>query len=349
MLDGIPPTPDPPAPPIRPLLSASARCSLLVLRSDLGSMRASNKTFTSDDGALLFAYRWEPDSPPRALVHIAHGLAEHAHRYERLALALARSGYLVCANDHRGHGRTAFSRDDLGFFAADGGWNRVVEDLCWLIRLEKNEFPGIPAVVLGHSMGSFMARHLLAAHPGLVDGCVLSGSGHGRRILSLFLRSFARIERKRLRKRGRSGALQEFMLNSANRPFRPTRTDFDWLSRDAIEVSRYVADPLCGFTCTTQLMLDILEGFAFVEDLEARSTIPADMPIYFVAGTKDPLSKGGRHLKKLMAKYKARGLQRVSHRFYTGGRHEMFNEINRDEVTADLITWLDGITGTATE
>jgi len=300
----------------------------------------SNFTVPAADGTELFLYRWQPARSPRAIVQIAHGLAEHGGRYARLAEALTGAGYAVYANDHRGHGRTAKSPEDLGFFAATDGWAKCVEDL-WLInRRIAAEHPGTPIILLGHSMGSFLAQNFIAEHGDALAGVVLSGSNGKPPALALLGKLIARLERLRLGRRGRSAVLDQMGFGAFNKPFEPARTRFDWLSRDPTEVDKYIADPLCGGASSTQLWIDLLGGLSRIARRSLQKRIPKALPIHLIAGGRDPVTGNTKGLEQLLGAYRAVGLTRVSHRFYAGARHELFNETNRAEVTADLINWL---------
>jgi alpha-beta hydrolase superfamily lysophospholipase len=294
--------------------------------------------------APMFVYRWLPDGAPKAVVQIAHGLAEHAGRYERLAAALTAAGYAVYGGDHRGHGRSVRTPDELGFFAERNGWNKCVDDLWHLNRRIATDHPGLPLVLLGHSMGSFMAQQFIAAHGEVLAGAVLSGSAGKPAPLAAIGRLVARIERLRLGPRGKSGLIHAMAFGAFNKPFAPARTPFDWLSRDPAEVDKYVADPRCGFQASVQLWIDLLDALGRIADPAAQARIPKQLPVHIFAGSRDPVSgEDNASLKQLLAAYAAAGLARVTHKFYADGRHEMLNETNRDEVTRDLLAWLDGL------
>jgi alpha-beta hydrolase superfamily lysophospholipase len=306
-------------------------------------MRSDTFTFQADDGKDLFVYRFLPDpGPPSSIVHIAHGMAEHAGRYARLAEALTAAGHAVYANDHRGHGRTAQGPDELGFFASQGGFQRVVRDLDLLIAHEKQQHPGLPVTLLGHSMGSFLTQAFLLQQGHALKAAALSGSAGKPDLLSQAGRLVARLERLRLGERGRSKLLTSLSFDAFNKKFAPNRTGFDWLSRDPAEVDKYVADSLCGFAVTTTMWIDVLDGTAHIADPARQRQIPPDLPIYIFSGARDPVGQETKSVGQLVAAYQAAGLRRVTHRFYPEARHETLNEINRDEVTRDLVGWLDG-------
>ena len=304
-------------------------------------MPASEFELRADDGQSLLARRWLPEGRPRAIVQIAHGLTEHSRRYARLAAALNAAGYGVYVADMRGHGPSAPAAD-LGHFADEGGWDKVVGDLWTLNRLIAAEQPGTPIIFLGHSLGSFLGRGFIAEHSDALAGAALSGSSGKPPAIATLGRLIARAERLRLGKRGKSDPIFAMWFGDFNKPFRPARTAFDWLSRDEREVDAYVADPLCGFPFTTQLAIDVLDALPRVTGRENLAAIRKDLPIYVFSGERDPV---GANIKGLIADLKAAGFTRLTTRIYPGARHETLNETNRDEVTGDLIAWLDGVVG----
>jgi alpha-beta hydrolase superfamily lysophospholipase len=306
-------------------------------------MQSSTFTFKASDGKPLFVHQWKPDEArsPKGIVHIAHGMAEHGGRYGRLAEALTRAGYIVQANDHRGHGKTAESDDDLGFFASSGGWARVVRDTAELIERARDEHPDVPVILVGHSMGSFIVQELMFARPEIAAAVVLSGSNGKPSPIALAGRAVARVERRRLGERGKSPLLHKLSFEAFNKAIKAPRTAFDWLSRDQAEVDRYIADPRCGFVCSTALWVDLLDALPELAKPDNLAKIRKDLPVYVVAGTEDPVSERAKGLGKLVDAYRRAGLFRVTQRLYEGARHEIFNEVNRDAITADLIGWLD--------
>lgn len=307
-------------------------------------VRAAAIEHRASDGAVLHVHAWQPQAGARrGIVHVAHGLAEHGARYARLAAALCARGFAVYANDHRGHGRTAASDEELGFFAERDGFRRCVDDLAELIRRWRLEQPRLPVVLLGHSMGSYLTLHFLSQYSQLIDAAVLSGSNAGLPKGFGALRWLVRFERWRLGARGRSRLVDKLAFGNFNRPFEPARTPFDWLSRDEAEVDKYVADPRCGFAATTQLWCDLANALPALDRVEALRGVRGDLPLYVFAGDRDPINDRLRGLEVLLATLQQAGLRDVEHRFYEGGRHEMLNEINRDEVTADLGAWLERV------
>ncbi len=298
-------------------------------------------TFTASDGARLAAYRWEPALAPRGVIHIAHGLAEHAGRYARTAKALNANGYVVYVNDMRGHGQTAQSQDELGFLADADGWNRVVLDVAEMLQTEAQTHAELPVILLGHSLGSYLTQQLIYEYPTLLSAAILSAPNGKPGRLAQAGRAIARAERLRLGKRGRSQLINSLTFGKFNEAFAPVETPFDWLSRDAAEVRLYFNDARCGFLSTTQLWVDFLDGIATLAQPAYKRLIPATFPLYIVAGSRDPVCANGKGAAALAEEYKAAGLTAVTYKLYPEARHELLNEINRHEVLSDLVTWLE--------
>lgn len=304
-----------------------------------------DSTFTLDsDGLALFVYRWLPDEgvPVRGVVQIAHGMAEHAARYARFAEALTAAGFAVYAHDHRGHGRTAGTADKRGFFADRGGWRRVVDDLYLVAARAREENPGAPWVLFAHSMGSFMAQQVMFERGAELKAVVVSGSSSGvSNPLAPVGRLVARAERWRKGPRGTSPLLTKLSFGAFNDAFKPNRTEYDWLSTDAAEVDKYIADPWCGFEVSTQLWVDLLDALPTLADPANLARVPKNLPVYVLAGSEDPVTGRLKGLHMLVKDWSDAGLRDIEWRVYEGRRHETLNETNRAEVTADLVRWLE--------
>ena len=308
-------------------------------------MQSASTTLVAADGAALFVHGWRPEAPARGVVQIVHGMAEHGARYARLAAALTEAGYAVYAGDLRGHGRSARSPEDVGLFATRDGWAKCLDDVWQINRRIAADHRDAPIILLGHSMGSFLAQHLIGVHGDRLAGVVLSGTSGKPSALAMAGRLIARLERLRLGRRGRSVLLQSLAFDGFNKQFAPARTPFDWLSRDTAEVDKYIADPLCGFPIAIQLWIDVLDGLGAATSARHQARIPNGLPIYVISGRRDPVGGNTRSVAQLLAAYREAGLDRVAHRFYADARHELFNETDRDEVTRDLISWLTAATG----
>jgi alpha-beta hydrolase superfamily lysophospholipase len=302
----------------------------------------------SDDGAQLFLRRWLPQTPARAALLVVHGMAEHSGRYGPLARRLAAEGIEVWAADARGHGLTADpARNDpgrgglLGHCADQDGFFRVAADLDILVDAIKTARPGLPLFVLGHSWGSFLTQAYIEAHGDRLAGCLLSGTrGPGGAQVALgapVMRLIAAIRGGR-RKSRLSWSLAD---GAYNRPFRPNRTPFDWLSRDEAQVDAMAADPLSGQLCSSGFYRDLIQGLRAIHRPQAMARVPRSLPIYVLSGSSDPVGDMGKSPAALAARYRALGVADVESALYPGARHEILNETNREEVIADIVRWLN--------
>ncbi len=281
------------------------------------------------------AYKvWKPASAPKAIVQIVHGMAEHIDRYDRPARALNAAGYLVIGRNHRGHGPNA---ELLGYFADQNGWQKLIDDTRADGEDIRGQYPGIPFFLLGHSMGSFLAREYAVQFGKELDGLILSGTGWYDRALC---RS-GRLMAKCFPRKKPCQFVNNIAFAGNNKPFSPGRTGFEWLSRDDQEVDKYVADPLCGFCFTASAFADFFGGLEALTYEKDISVMPKDLPVYFMSGGRDPVGQMGEGVKKVAEQFRRLGMRDVTVKLYPDARHELFNEINRDEVTADLIAWLN--------
>jgi alpha-beta hydrolase superfamily lysophospholipase len=283
-------------------------------------------SFPSDvDGTPIMIYAWEA-STARGVVQISHGLAEHALRYDRLAAALADAGYAVYANDHRGHGQSINDQVALGAFGG-AGWDALVADLVALSERIRAERPDLPLFTIGHSMGSMALQQAILDNSDLYRGVVLSGS------------TAVDVMAARLADAGNDGDSGSD-LSAFNAGFEP-RTGYEWLSRDAAEVDKYVADPLSGFPLPPETIPAIFASGVRLADTDALKRIRADLPILIASGEADPLAGGGQLVELLAQRYRDAGVTDVTLRVFPDARHEIFNETNRDEVTQYVREWLD--------
>jgi alpha-beta hydrolase superfamily lysophospholipase len=277
--------------------------------------------FNGADGTRIAAYRWPAKGRVRGVLQISHGMGEHALRYLEPLQPLLANGIAIYANDHRGHGLTA-TKETLGDFGP-GGFAALVDDMAVLSRLIRAEHPGVPLILLGHSMGSFATQIYLLSHSTLIDGVVLSGS------VALDLLPPPDPN---------ANALEAF-----NAEFEPARTPFDWLSRDSQEVDKYVFDPLCGFSVSAHSMISLFTAAAPMFEPGALGRIRSDLPMYVFAGDKDPLNGGLTRLTPLVERYREAGVRDITTDYYKDGRHEMLNESNRAEVVGNLAAWIDRV------
>lgn len=277
------------------------------------------------DDLPLSAWRWQPheDLKDRGTVVIAHGMGEHALRYDPFAQALAAAGMTVLAPDHRGHGASPGPLG-LGDFGA-GGWEALVADLALWIRLAHARDEDLPVVLFGHSMGSLAAQQYCCEHEEALDGLVLSGST-----------CFDQLPVPE----GEAAGLEAF-----NAPFEPARTAFDWLSRDPEQVDRYIDDPLCGFDVAEAGLRGMLAAAARIADPAVLAGLRADLPVLVVSGAADPLHGDGALIDMLVERWRGAGMQRIETKLYPGGRHEVLNETNRAEVMRELVAWIRAAPG----
>jgi alpha-beta hydrolase superfamily lysophospholipase len=297
-------------------------------------------TFSPSGDATLARYYW-PASNPRRVVVIAHGMAEHAGRYDALARFLNQHDCAVWALDHRGHGGSV-GTGSKGHFADRDGFRLVVGDLIALVQQARARHPGLPVVVFGHSMGSFVARAALLVEPALFDGVVLSATGFRQAPLARVMARIAAWDGRRHSAAQPSALMRKVVFGTFNLRFWPKRTGFEWLSRDPAAVDAYIADAYCGFDCSAQLWHDLFEAIIAMEHGEARPAgLPVNLPVWLLAGSHDPVSMGGLGCKQLASRYRAQGLRDVTVTIYPKGRHEMLNETNRQAVFDDLAAWLD--------
>ncbi|APG09990.1 hypothetical protein BKD09_16820 [Bradyrhizobium japonicum] len=281
----------------------------------------SEFTFSGSDGMPIVAYRWSKKASPAGIVQLSHGMGEHAWRYRRVIEPVIEAGFAVYANDHRGHGKTATSPSEFGNYGA-GGFDTMVGDMVEFSRVIKRENPESPLILLGHSMGSFGAQQYIINHSDLIDGVALAGSSAVDKLAEMMEQAGATV------------------FDSFNTRFEPARTPFDWLTRDPSIVDDYAHDPLCGFILQSESMKSFYRAGQKLANIEALKKIRRDLPIYLLAGDQDPINGSLELLKLVVSRYEAAGLGNVTYDFYQGGRHEILNETNREEVYANLLAWM---------
>lgn len=302
-------------------------------------MRSSTTTLSAHDETALFVRTWLPDDDPKGIVQIAHGMAEHSARYEQVAQDLTDAGYAVWIHDHRGHGETAATPEDEGYLADGDGWGTAVEDIRTVTTAARDAHPGLPLFFMGHSMGSLLGRDYVTRYGHDLAGAVFSGTGGDQGLLGKVGQVLATVEGKIRGRRHTSRLMNALTFGDFNRSFKPARTDFDWLSRDTEQVDRYLADPWCGQVFSSGFFADLLSGVNSLPGLADR--VPKDLPVYFFSGDRDPVGGNGKGVQEVADAFEAAGVADITCRLYPEGRHEMLNEINRDEVVADLVGWLD--------
>ena len=292
------------------------------------------------DGCSIHALEWAPEGPPRGIVQLVHGISEHIGRYDETARFLAEHGFLVCGEDHLGHGRTV-TDGSHGFFAPENGWTLAARDVRALRKLEGARHPNLPYFLLGHSMGSFLTRTYLILWPGTVSGAVLMGTGQEPAPLVALGKRISALECRRLGPRGVSPLVHTLSLGAYNRRFRPSRTPSDWLSRDPAEVDAFLADPLCQSRPTVSLFRDMMGGLQLIARRDQLARMDPSVPVCFLSGQEDPVGGMGRGVEQVVRMFQDAGCRDLSLHLYPGARHELFHEQNRREVWADQLDWLE--------
>lgn len=272
----------------------------------------------------------------KGVVQLVHGMAEHIRRYEDTAKALNAAGYHVVGHTHLGHGKLAKIK---GYFADKDGWEAVLTDTHTVRQWAQERFPGLPYFLLGHSMGSFVVRCYALRH-GDLSGLIISGTGHFDKPILTAGGLIAGLQ-------GLFGGaakpcklLHTMNFAANNKTVENPKTDCDWLSRDESQVAAYAADPLCGFMFTAKAYGDMFDGLRMLYP-EKLSGMNKDCPVYMFSGDHDPVGANGAGVRKVHDELKLAGIRDLTLKLYEGGRHEMFNEINRQEVWQDLVSWLD--------
>lgn len=287
----------------------------------------------------IHACRWTPEGEVKAILQIIHGIAEFVERYEDFANYLNKLGILVVAEDHMGHGQSINNGGIQGYF--HGGWFAAVADSYKLLEDTKREFPQLPYILFGHSMGSFMARTILCKYPDSgIDAAIICGTGWQP---AFALPALAKVIDTIARKNGEqkpSETLQNLVFGSYNKKVEHPRTAFDWLSRDKAQVDAYIAHPLCGFTASAGLLRDMMLGIAYIERKDSLNAMKKDLPVFFIAGGDDPVGSYGKGVRQAADAFKKAGMTDVSLRLYPLGRHEILNEINKEEVYEDIAQWI---------
>ncbi len=305
-------------------------------------MKETEFQFKSHDETPIYAVKWEPhaEQSPKGIVQIVHGMAEHIGRYKRFAESLTNAGYLVYGEDHRGHGRTAKEGDPL-FFHEENGWDCVVRDVKRFNDLIREEIPHLPIILFGHSMGSFISKCYIQRYGGSISGVILSGTGYATKWSNALPVWLAGRDVKRDGAQALSRTVAPIVAKRYLKPFQPIRSESDWLSRDEIEVDQFIQDPLTGQPPSAGFYLDMLKGMTEMDDPSRLEQIPKDLPVFLISGTRDVVGNFGKSIHKSVANYRKVGLLKVEFKLYEDARHELLNETNREEVTEDVLNWID--------
>ncbi len=303
-------------------------------------MSCSTDTFIANDGEKIFYYHWKV-AKPKAVVQIAHGVGEHAGRYRPIATLLQNQGYEVYANDHRIHGQSVRSKELLGVYEGANYFEDAVDDMHELTKIIKDRHPEKKLVLFGHSMGSLLSREYVTRYGSDLHALALSGTASFMRGLGTIGLVGANMTKFFKGGKRSSATLKSMFFTEFNKKFKPNRTKVDWISRDEQQVDLFESDPLRIEDFSTSVFIDILKGSKKINQKPTFEATPKDLPIYIFSGDKDPVGEMGTGVKKVAKGYQKAGVHDLTLKIYEGGRHEMLNEINKEEVESDFINWLN--------
>lgn len=292
---------------------------------------------SANDGHRIPLRYW-PVAKPKAAIQISHGMAEHSGCYGDIAARLNAQGFSVFAHDHRCHG---LATQALGDVSPLQHWNGACHDLALVNAEVHQRYPELPVILIGHSMGAFMAQHFAQHYPDQINLLLLEGACFEPRWLTTLGRLIGRFESWRQGPNGRSPAIHALTFGGFNKVFKNPRTDFDWLSRDEGFVDRYVSDPLCGFQTSNAYWSDFVTCLSGLYTPRAMKRIRSDLPLYIFSGDRDPVGHNGRGVERLARAYREiAGCRDVTLRLYPEARHDILHESNQDEVLTDLLGWI---------
>lgn len=303
-------------------------------------MKEKQRVIKGYKGKEIFLRIWDDVQAPKAVVQIIHGMVEHSGRYSEFARYLNSKGYIVYADDHRGHGETARQNDEYGYLGEDG-FNAIVEDEFIITTLIKNENPNIPIFILGHSFGSFISQSYITKYSKDINGIIFSGSSMRDGIdlkLGVILLNF---QKKLFSEKKEARLINKVAFLGFNKKYEDCKTKSDWLSRDSNIVNKYINDKHCVFIPTINFYYNFFRSLTFLYNQKSLDNIRKDLNILIISGDKDPVGNYGKGVKKLYEMYKKLGIRNVNLKLYENGRHEMLNEINKDEVYEHIFNYLE--------
>lgn len=302
-------------------------------------MQTKSFHITCADDHQMPVYAWLPHDEPAYILHIAHGMAEYAMRYAAIAQMLVQQGIAVYAHDHRAHGKAVKDENNLGI-AGLNWFYKQVDDIHLIMLYLKKKYPKQKIFLLGHSMGSFICQRYFQIHGKEIDGLILSATNGRQDPLMGFGILLAKLQTKMFGNKYRSHLIDKLSFQKFNKAFKPNRTAFDWLSRNTKEVDAYAEDPRCGFVCSALFFYYFFKGIKDSFSKENLKQLPKDIPVYAFAGDKDPVGLQGKGFLQLVQNWENAGVKNITYKLYKDGRHEMLNEINRQEVMQDLVSWI---------
>lgn len=298
-------------------------------------------TFDSRDGqSKIHALRWVPEGKVICILQIVHGMAEYIERYEEMAQYFAGKGILVTGDDHLGHGRSVAKGGTYGYFCSQDPATVVVRDVHRLKKMTQEDYPGIPYVILGHSMGSFITRNYLFRYGTGIQGAIICGTGSQPFLLVKFSRGLAALQGLIFGQKHVAKMIDKLAFGNYNKMVTDQRTAFDWLCRDEKAVDAYIKDPLCGFTFTVNGFKTLFTLIDRLNKAENLQNMPKDLPVFFIAGDKDPVGNYGEGVKQAYESFEKAGMKRLALKLYPEDRHEILNELDKYQVYDDLYPWI---------
>ena len=304
-------------------------------------MRLERKFRSSDGKTDIHVLLWIPEGEACGVLQIAHGMCEFAERYDGFASFLAGHGYVVCANDHLGHGKSVTDEQQLGFFREKDGDGALIADMRRLHVIMKKKYPELPYYMLGHSMGSFLVRQYMEMYGQALDGVIVMGTGSYPHAVIRFGKGLCRCRAMMKNWHYRSHLIENIAKGSYNKAFEPARTPYDWLSRDENIVDRFASNPLDTFAFTVNGYYSMFSAIEKAQNRKLIAGIPKDLPILLTSGTMDPVGSFTKGVKTAYEDMKKAGLSDVQLRFFEGDRHEILNELDHEDVYQYLLDWLN--------
>lgn len=301
-------------------------------------MQKLEREFIAKDGYKVFYRKFMPETEaPVAILQIFHGMAEHSKRYEDFAEFLTQNKIAVYVSDHRGHGQSMTSYKDYGVWKNKDEWWRIVEDLKQLKDIATSELPDIPYFVMGHSMGSFLARTFITKYGNELKGVIVSGTGTNPMFALKIARCLAQVFCVTNGVSSEAKFIDKISFGGYNKGF---DKPYQWLSRNSVEVEKYQYDKFCGGIFSNSFYRSFFDGLVYISKKSTAKKLNIELPMLFVSGDKDPVGNYGNGVKSAVDYYKNAGVKNIDMKLYPDARHEILNEINKDEVYNDLLNWI---------
>jgi alpha-beta hydrolase superfamily lysophospholipase len=306
-------------------------------------MNYTTHTFITRDNETIFYYKWSanPKTPFKGVVQISHGIGEHAGRYQPIAKLLQEQGYEVYANDHRIHGQSVKSIELMGVYEGQNYFDDAVEDMRELTLLIKEIHSDKKIILFGHSMGSLLSRKYVIKYGDDLNALILSGTASFMKGLGTVGLVSANIISTFRGRNKKNKFLKSISFSEFNKAFKPNRTELDWISTDEHQVDLFEADPYRIADFSLSVFIDIIKGSKEINKQTSFDATPKNLPIYIFSGDKDPVGEMGKGIKRVVRQYNKAGINDLTLKLYKGGRHEMLNETNKEEVERDVISWLN--------